>query len=447
MVVKAWSSATFNHGKNSGYEYFEEGNEDLRISYHYSEKVSEFHFGQTHPMKPFRLALTNNLVMGYGLHNIMDVYRPRSATQAELAEYHTEEFIDFIQRVTPVNIAAFTNETKTFRLEDDCPVFDGLYDYCKYYAGASIDAARKIVNNQSDIAINWSGGLHHAKKAEASGFCYVNDIVLAILTLLRQFPRVMYIDIDLHHGDGVQEAFYHTDRVLTLSFHKYDGIFFPMTGNSNETGIDRGQHHSLNVPLDDGINDDVYVRLFKSIVEPTIEAYRPSVIVLQCGADSLGGDRLEHFNLTLRGHGECVRFIKEFGIPLLVLGGGGYRPKNVSRLWAYETSVCLGAELADDLPSSIMYRDWYGPDYRLHSNLEPKYRTNLCSPAHLEKVRLRVLDQIRYLIHAPSVQMHEIPPDLDAYRQDEEDRLQEEKDDAINDSEIRETRRERLQMS
>ena len=111
----------------------------------------------------------------------------------------------------------------------DCPVFDGLYSFCQAYGGASIDGAVRLNHGLADVAINWAGGLHHAKKCEASGFCYVNDIVLGILELLKHHQRVLYIDIDVHHGDGVEEAFYTTDRVMTVSFHKF-GDFFPGTG-------------------------------------------------------------------------------------------------------------------------------------------------------------------------------------------------------------------------
>jgi len=448
MVVNTWQSSTFSHGKGSGYGSYQlKVAKPNKVTYHHNENVSNFHFGQTHPMKPFRLALTNQMVIGYGLHELMDVYRTRPATYEELRSYHTADFVDFLKRVTPDIAAASKNELYAFRLYDDCPIFDGLYDYCSLYTGASLDAARKIVNRQADIAINWSGGLHHAKKSEASGFCYVNDIVLAVLTLLRQYPRVLYIDIDLHHGDGVQEAFYATDRVMTISFHKYDGEFFPQTGNSHEVGTGYGEHHSLNVPLNDGINDEAYLRLFKSVVEPVFNSYRPAAVVLQCGADSLGGDKLEHFNLTIQGHGECVEFVKTFGIPMLVLGGGGYRPRNVSRLWAYETGVCLGADLADELPSSLQYREWYRPDYKLHSPLDAKYRTNQCSPGHLEKVRIRVLEQLRYICHAPSVQMQEIPPEFDGFQQEEEDRLNEEIRDRIAHGEEGESREDKKELS
>lgn len=133
--------------------------------------------------------------------------------------------------MTPFNIdvTQFDSDNPSlFGFGDDCPVFDGLYRYCTLYAGASLDAATRLTSQQSQIAINWSGGLHHAKKSNASGFCYINDIVVAILQLLLYHPRVLYIDIDVHHGDGVEQAFWSTDRVFTLSFHKYDRLeFFP----------------------------------------------------------------------------------------------------------------------------------------------------------------------------------------------------------------------------
>lgn len=112
----------------------------------------------------------------------------------------------------------------------DCPGFDGLYNFCQLAAGGSIDAADLIITETAEIAINWAGGFHHAKKTEASGFCYVNDIVICILELLKFYPRVLYLDIDVHHGDGVEEAFYHTNRVMTVSFHQYEEDFFPGTG-------------------------------------------------------------------------------------------------------------------------------------------------------------------------------------------------------------------------
>ncbi len=285
-----------------------------------------------------------------------------------------------------------------------------MYDFATIYAGCSLDASRKLVSGLSDIAINWSGGLHHAKKSEPSGFCYVNDIVLGILNLLRVHPRVLYIDIDVHHGDGVQEAFYLTDRVMTLSFHKYNGEYFPGTGNYDEVGLGRGKHFALNVPLRDGIDDDSYIRLFKSIVEPVISTYQPSAIVQQCGADSLGGDRLGRFNLNIKAHTECVKFVKSFGLPMLVVGGGGYTPRNVSRLWTNETAMLLGVEPNPKLPSETPFLPYFGPDYSLHPSLSGRVE-NDNTRAYLDSLRSNILQQLRYLNGAPSVQFNEIPDD------------------------------------
>lgn len=307
---------------------------------------------------------------------------------------------------------------------DDCPIFDGLYEYCTLYSGASLDAARKLTNNQSDIAINWSGGLHHAKKGLASGFCYTNDIVIAILQLLLYHPRVLYIDIDVHHGDGVEQAFRTTDRVMTLSFHKFgdkEYPFFPGTGALDETGPDSnaspGAHHSLNVPLHNGIEDMDYVELYKAIVGPCVAHYNPTAIVLQCGADSLGGDRLGCFNLNIKAHGACVAFTKTFHRPLLVVGGGGYTARNVAKAWAYETSICIGAEVPPELPAHMPFLEHFGDEKTLFPKLDGRVE-NRNSKVYLQSVVMAIQEQLRYIESNPSVQMQHIPPDIGGWRED-----------------------------
>lgn len=407
----------FNNNNTSGLT--------TNVSYHYNAEVSQYHYGSLHPMKPFRLMLTDHLVISYKLFEKMDLYTPRRATRSEMTQFHSEDYIDFLQTITPEKTAKLAEQTLAqFNIGDDCPVFDGMYDYSAIYTGASLDALRKLISGMSDIAINWLGGLHHAKKFEPSGFCYVNDIVLSIMNLLRIHPRVMYIDIDLHHGDGVQEAFYTTDRVMTVSFHKYNGEFFPGTGSVDEIGLGKGRNYAVNVPLRDGIDDESYIRLFKLIMEPLITKFQPTCIVQQCGADSLGYDRLGCFNLNIRAHGECVKFIKTFGIPMLVVGGGGYTPRNVSRLWCYETSVLNDVTLDPKIPNFLPTYDWFGPDYSLHPQLEGRI-DNKNSKKYLESVRHEILEQVRYLNHAPSVQMYEIPPDLTGLTDEEEDAIKE----------------------
>lgn len=250
-------------------------------------------------------------------------------------------------------------------------------------------------------------------------------------------PRVLYIDIDIHHGDGVQEAFYNSNRVLTVSFHKYADLFFPGTGHIDEIGTQLGKYFSLNIPLQDGIDNESYITLFKAVMEPTIYTFRPSAIVLQCGADSLGCDRLGAFNLSIAAHGECVRFIKAFNIPLLILGGGGYTVKNVARCWTYETAVLVDQQqtISPVLPSTA-YDKYFHPDYKLHPPITGRVE-NQNTRRELERIRIACLERLRFMHGAPSVEMQEIPPDLSAWlaHEDEEKALTEKDEDKSRDVE------------
>ena len=410
------------------------------VSYHANPAIERHHFGEKHPMKPWRILLTKAIVMSYGMHTAMDNYLSRPATLQELKAFHKEDYVDFLSSVTPTNIfinypelsngTGFTSSV--FGVGDDCPIFDGLFDYCALYAGASLDAARKLCNNQSDIAINWSGGLHHAKKGEASGFCYVNDIVLAILQLLRHHPRVLYIDIDVHHGDGVEQAFWSTDRVFCVSFHKYDKEnFFPGTGPLESQGPTHpdnpGNRYTINVPLNDGVDDITYEYLFQNIISSVIDHYDPTAIVLQCGADSLGYDRLGCFNLNIKGHGQCLSFVKRYvarGIPLLVVGGGGYTPRNVARAWAYETSICINADqtISEELPLHMPHREAFRKEgMTLYPNLGTGKFANLNTKQDVERVLRSVHEQLQYVKGAPRVQLRQIPPDITGWREEMEE--------------------------
>jgi len=250
--------------------------------------------------------------------------------------------------------------------------------------------------------------LHHAKKSEASGFCYCNDIVLAILELLKYHPRVVYIDIDIHHGDGVEEAFYTTNRVMTVSFHKY-GEYFPGTGCHDDVGYGEGKNYAVNFPLNDGVSDKAFVGIFRSVLGKVMESYDPTAIVLQCGADSLSGDRLGCFNLSLEGHADCVEFMKSFHRPLLLLGGGGYTMRNVARCWTAETAVALDTELDPQLPFTDYY-EYFGPDYGLP--ITPSNMEDLNSADELQKIQEVLLRNLESLEHIPSVPFQERQPDM-----------------------------------
>mmetsp|Transcript_18926 Transcript_18926/g.76002 ORF Transcript_18926/g.76002 Transcript_18926/m.76002 type:complete len:466 (+) Transcript_18926:472-1869(+) len=376
-----------------------------KVSYYYDGEVGNFYYAQGHPMKPHRVRMTHELIVAYGMFNRMEVLTPPRAVERELTRFHADEYINFLKTITPETARENQNTLQRFNVVEDCPVFDGLWDFCQIAGGGSLAGASRLNSGFADIAVNWAGGLHHAKKAEASGFCYINDCVLGILELLKVHARVLYVDIDIHHGDGVEEAFYTTDRVMTVSFHKF-GDYFPGTGDVGDFGNGQGLHYSVNFPLQDGIDDESYREVFEPIMTKVMEWYRPGAVVLQCGADSLSGDRLGSFNLSLRGHSQCVDFFKRYDVPLLLLGGGGYTIRNVARCWAFETSRAINMELSDDLPYN-KYVEFYGPEFRLH--LTPSNMENLNSREYLENIKAKVLESLRHLPAAPSVQFHNAP--------------------------------------
>tara|TARA_B100000519_G_C14258576_1_gene446367 strand:+ start:3840 stop:4991 length:1152 start_codon:yes stop_codon:yes gene_type:complete len=310
--------------------------------------------------------------------------------------------------ITPDNQHEHLRQLKRFNVAEDCPVFDGLFNFTQIYTGGSIGGAVRLNHKLADTVINWAGGLHHAKKAEASGFCYVNDIVLSILELLKVHNRVLYIDIDIHHGDGVEEAFYTTDRVMTASFHKF-GEYFPGTGHLQDVGQHRGKYYSVNVPLKDGIDDETYEHLFKPIMQKVMEVFSPDAIVFQSGADSLSGDRLGCFNLSIRGHAECLKYMSTFNIPLLVLGGGGYTIRNVARCWTYETGCLLGCDLEDVMPANE-YSEYFGPTNTLH--ITPSNMENQNTREYIDGIRTRILENLSKLPARPGAPFYQVPQDL-----------------------------------
>lgn len=377
-----------------------------RVAYFYDNQIGAFHYATGHPMRPLRVKMTHALITNYGLFNEMDVFKPEQATYKNLINFHSKDYVNFLQTVCKDNANEMNYDLQRFNVGEDCPIFQGLYDYCKITTGGTLAATLKLNNGDADISINWSGGLHHAKKSEASGFCYINDIVLGILELLKYNERVLYIDIDVHHGDGVEEAFYTTDRVMTVSFHKY-GDYFPGTGNLNDIGILKGKNYSVNVPLKDGITDRNYESVFVPVIDKVIEMYKPSVIVMQCGADSLSGDRLGCFNLSHLGHAACLKHVKGYNIPMLVIGGGGYTIKNVSKAWAYETSVILDVEIPEELPFTEFYSH-YGPDYKIGVPINQMRDFN--TKKDIEVIIEAIHENLRHVTSVPSVQLTEIPP-------------------------------------
>ncbi|PHT26840.1 Histone deacetylase 6 [Capsicum baccatum] len=392
------------------------------VRYFYDPEVGNYCYGKEHVMVPNRIRMAHNLIVRYNIHKHLEMKIPPRTKLKDFASFHSEEYIDFLSSVSLENVNHLSNKSNVerFNISEDCPVFEGLIEFCQSSAGGSIASAVTLNKNDADIVINWAGGLHHAKRDAASGFCYVNDIVLGILELLKTHKRVLYIDIDVHHGDGVEEAFFTTDRVMTVSFHQFGGNFFPGTGKISDVGENKGKYYALNVPLNDGMDDESFRGLFHPIVPKIMDVYQPNVVVLQSGADSLAGDKLGSFNLSVKGHADCLRFLRSFNVPLMVLGGGGYTITNVARCWCYETAVAVGVEPDNELPIHEYY-EHFSPEYVLH--VEPKPTMNKNSRKDLENIRNMLLEHISRLTHAPSVPFQNTPP-IAKVREEEEDDIE-----------------------
>lgn len=246
----------------------------------------------------------------------------------------------------------------------DCPVFDDMYEYSIWACGASLTGVKLILSGAADVVFNLSGGLHHAQPELASGFCYMNDVAIACMVLADAEKKVLYLDVDVHHGDGVQNAFYARSDVLTISLHQNGRTLFPGTGFENEIGIGPGKGYSVNVPLPIGTYDQAYIKAFKAIATPLIKAYDPDVIVLQAGADALASDPLAHLQLTNNTYADVINELLSFEKPILVTGGGGYHIGNTVRAWALDWSVLTGQEKRDEnagqQSATPEYAEWQG---------------------------------------------------------------------------------------
>ena len=320
----------------------------------YSPLFGNFSYGDDHPFKLQRYRLVLDLMEAYGLLKLpgMEIRDCRQIDDELVLSFHAPEYV---ARLKEFNTSDEPRADFRFGLGDaDCPVFKGLYDCAALGAGATFEAARLVEEEGFDVAFNLAGGWHHAHRARASGFSYVNDAVLAIKWLVARGRRVVYLDIDAHHGDGVQEGFYDSDRVLTISLHESGIYFFPGTGFENETGHGRGRGYSVNVPLIAHTDDALYMKAFDEVAYPLIAAYDPDVIVTQIGADSFRTDPLTRLEITTHSYGYIMRKLKALKIPWIALGGGGYDLMNTARAWTIAWAVMNGVELNPRLPAAFV---------------------------------------------------------------------------------------------
>ena len=363
----------------------------------HSHEWARFDYGSEHPLRMERLALTWRLMEAYGLTRLPNARLavPDLAGEDAIARYHTQEYLDVLKASDGGQAPAIA--CRYGLGPGDNPVFPGIWEAARLSAGGSLLGARLIADGEVTRAFHFAGGLHHAMRDRASGFCYVNDAVLAILFLRSRGLRVAYVDIDAHHGDGVQHAFYDDPNVLTISTHERGDRLFPGTGFVEETGDGEGVGYSVNLPLDVLTTSGIYLPAFEAVVPPLVTKFRPDVVVAQLGIDSHRTDPLTHLALDVQGFGRAFARILTLAPRVLALGGGGYDLENVARAWTLAWALINDVELSAELPPIFLDQaSWFR--FRSRSLWDPPAPPDKERCLHAREYVERQVDAIRRLI-------------------------------------------------
>jgi acetoin utilization protein AcuC len=316
---------------------------ECRAAVVWGEDYLHYDFGE-HPMAPVRLDLTMRLARSLGVLDRLELEQPVAADEQQLLTVHSAEYLAAVRAASsdPGYLGHGLGSA-------DNPVFDGMFEASALIAGGSRRAAELLWSGQCEHAVNIAGGLHHAMHDSAAGFCVFNDVVLAIRTLLAAGARrVAYIDIDVHHGDGVQAAFYDDPRVLTVSLHQDPRTLYPGTGLASETGSGAAAGSSVNLALPPGTSDDGWLRAFHAVVPGAVAAFAPDVLVTQCGCDTHHEDPLADLALTIDGQRAAYAALHELAHTAahgrwLAVGGGGYGVlRCVPRAWTHLLAEASG---------------------------------------------------------------------------------------------------------
>jgi acetoin utilization protein AcuC len=317
----------------------------------YTENFSDYKFNDKHPFNQLRVKLTYDLLTEIGALSKGDIVKPRLATDEEIAMFHNENYINAIKQASvgriPDNIERFGIGT------EDTPVFSSMHNAASLIVGATLEATDLVMEGKTKTAVNLAGGLHHSMKDKASGFCIYNDCAISIEHIRRKYgARVLYVDTDAHHGDGVQMGFYSADDVCTLSIHETGKFLFPGTGNVTERGFGKGYNYSFNLPLEAYTEDDSFIHTYKSALRKVAEYFKPDVIMTQNGADAHFHDPLTHLMTTMQTYKVIPKIAKEIADEYcdgrwVALGGGGYDIwRVVPRAWSYLWLTMTGNQVS-----------------------------------------------------------------------------------------------------
>ncbi|MGE5552857.1 MAG: acetoin utilization protein AcuC [Betaproteobacteria bacterium] len=334
-----------------------------RVALVYSPALLDCALPAEHPMHPRRLALTIDLLRDLDLLSPGEVLSPRPATLDELRFVHGQGYLDLVRQSSEAGSPVDGADLFGLGTEDN-PVYRGLHETASLIVGGSVAAAERIMAGDLDHAFHPAGGLHHAHRSRASGFCVYNDAAVAIAVLENRYDaRVAYVDIDAHHGDGVQFAFYDDPDVLTISFHETGRFLFPGSGDVLERGVNDGYGYAVNVPLEPFTDDESFLETFRLVVPPLLAGFRPDFLVTQHGCDGHRLDVMSDLAYTTKGYAEATALLHELAHALcggrwLALGGGGYEAERVvPRAWAVQWAVLAGRPLPEsvgDRPEDAM---------------------------------------------------------------------------------------------
>ncbi|MBO3745755.1 acetoin utilization protein AcuC [Streptosporangiaceae bacterium NEAU-GS5] len=324
----------------------------------WDDALTSYDFGRGHPLAPIRVELTMALARAFGVLDEVEVVGCAPATDEDLALVHKRDYVDAVKRVSVSGRPDFAYGLGT----TDNPAFKGVHEASALVAGATLAAAQAVWSGASQHAVNVAGGLHHAMAANASGFCVYNDPAMAIAWMLAQgAKKIAYVDVDVHHGDGVQALFYDDPRVLTISLHESPRTLFPGTGFAEETGAEGS---AVNVALPAGCGDTGWLRAFHAVVPPLLREFSPDILVTQHGCDSHALDPLANLMLSLDGQRTAYAALHALahetaqGGRWLATGGGGYElVQVVPRAWTHLLAEAAGHPIDPATPTPDDWRD------------------------------------------------------------------------------------------
>lgn len=360
----------------------------------YDKELVKYDFGAFHPLRPERLPLTVELIKSLNLLNrsSSELHAPRLATPEEIMLFHTHEYVREVQEASEKGQGRFDL--------GDTPVFKGCFEISSLVAGATLRAIDLVMNEGCEHSFSPGGGLHHAHKDRASGFCIFNDAAIGVAYLKARYAvkRIMYVDIDAHHGDGVMYGFYSDPSVLDVDFHEDGQYIFPGTGRVSEVGEGTAKGLKINVPLPPRTSDETFLYAFSGLVPKLAAKFEPEFIVLQSGADAHEDDGLAHLNLTTKAYEEVTSLIHGLAHKycqgrLVTLGGGGYNLSNTSRCWSIVYCVLTQSHCVEQITES-----WRSYFTSLSGDLPPSTLHDRTSePQERNEVAENVLEMVNQI--------------------------------------------------